>query len=88
MSTKAFFGINPGSEQVRYTAERDGFLDIFEKLDAKFLLMLVALALVNGLEMELINKKKTQLFTHLIEILLKELMVTQIHTLLLLHQKL
>ena len=35
MSTKAFFGINPGSEQVRYTAERDGFLDIFEKLDAK-----------------------------------------------------
>ena len=35
LSTKAFFGINPGSEQVRYTAERDGFLDIFEKLDAK-----------------------------------------------------
>ncbi len=33
--TKAFFGINPGSEQVRFTAERDGFLDIFEKLDAK-----------------------------------------------------
>ena len=35
LSTKAEFGINPGSEQVRYTAERDGFLDIFEKLDAK-----------------------------------------------------
>jgi aconitate hydratase len=35
LSTKAFFGINPGSEQVRYTAERDGFLDIFKKLDAK-----------------------------------------------------
>ena len=35
LSTKAFFGINPGSEQVRYTAERDGFLEIFEKLDAK-----------------------------------------------------
>jgi aconitate hydratase len=33
--TKADFGINPGSEQVRYTAERDGLLDIFEKLDAK-----------------------------------------------------
>ncbi len=32
---KAEFGINPGSEQVRYTAERDGLLDIFEKLDAK-----------------------------------------------------
>jgi aconitate hydratase len=33
--TKAEFGINPGSEQVRYTAERDGFLDVFENLDAK-----------------------------------------------------
>ena len=35
LSTKAEFGINPGSEQVRYTAERDGLLNIFEKLDAK-----------------------------------------------------
>ena len=33
--TKAKFGINPGSEQVRYTAERDGFLKSFEDLDAK-----------------------------------------------------
>ena len=32
---KAEFGINPGSEQVRYTAERDGLLGIFEDLDAK-----------------------------------------------------
>jgi aconitate hydratase len=32
--TKAQFGINPGSEQVRYTAERDGLLSIFEDLDA------------------------------------------------------
>ncbi|WP_440880971.1 aconitate hydratase [Tenacibaculum sp. C7A-26P2] len=32
--TKAEFGINPGSEQVRYTAERDGILEIFERLDA------------------------------------------------------
>jgi len=31
----AEFGINPGSEQVRYTAERDGLLDIFEDLNAK-----------------------------------------------------
>ena len=34
LATKAEFGINPGSEQVRYTAERDGLLDIFEDLDA------------------------------------------------------
>ncbi len=33
--TKAEFGINPGSEQVRYTAERDGLLKIFEDLNAK-----------------------------------------------------
>jgi len=33
--TKAEFGINPGSEQVRYTTERDGILKVFEKLDAK-----------------------------------------------------
>ncbi|MFN3918466.1 MAG: aconitate hydratase [Flavobacteriales bacterium] len=34
LSTKAEFGINPGSEQVRYTAERDGILEVFEKLNA------------------------------------------------------
>ena len=33
--TKAEFGINPGSEQVRYTAERDGLLVPFEELNAK-----------------------------------------------------
>lgn len=32
--TKAEFGINPGSEQVRYTAARDGFLKTFEDLNA------------------------------------------------------
>ncbi|WP_335966630.1 aconitate hydratase [Galbibacter sp. PAP.153] len=31
---KSDFGINPGSEQIRYTAERDGILKIFEDLDA------------------------------------------------------
>ena len=33
--TVAEFGINPGSEQVRYTADRDGLLSIFEDLNAK-----------------------------------------------------
>jgi aconitate hydratase len=32
---KAEFGINPGSEQVRYTAHRDGLLNIFENLNTK-----------------------------------------------------
>ncbi|WP_109438076.1 aconitate hydratase [Aquimarina sp. AU119] len=35
LKMKSELGINPGSEQVRFTAERDGLLDIFEKLDAK-----------------------------------------------------
>lgn len=34
LETKAQFGINPGSEMVRFTAERDGIIDIFENLDA------------------------------------------------------
>lgn len=32
---KAEFGINPGSEQVRFTAERDGILADFEKMGTK-----------------------------------------------------
>jgi len=32
---KSELGINPGSEQVRFTADRDGILEVFENLDAK-----------------------------------------------------
>jgi aconitate hydratase len=35
LKTKAKFTITPGSEQVRYTIERDGFIDIFEQLGAE-----------------------------------------------------
>jgi len=35
LKTKAEFGINPGSEQVRFTADRDGILNVFEQLHAK-----------------------------------------------------
>ena len=31
---KAILGINPGSEQVRYTAERDGLIDTFKKFES------------------------------------------------------
>ena len=34
---KADFMITPGSEQVRYTIERDGYLDIFKKIGGKVL---------------------------------------------------
>jgi aconitate hydratase len=33
LNAKAILGINPGSEQVRFTAERDGFIDTFNKLN-------------------------------------------------------
>ncbi|MCH7612274.1 MAG: aconitate hydratase [Candidatus Marinimicrobia bacterium] len=35
LKTKADFTITPGSEQVRFTIERDGFIDIFTQLGAK-----------------------------------------------------
>lgn len=35
VAIKSNLGINPGSEQVRYTAERDGLIDIFESAGAK-----------------------------------------------------
>lgn len=35
IEAKATLGINPGSEQVRYTADRDGLIDTFKKLNAK-----------------------------------------------------
>ena len=34
LKSKSHLGINPGSEQVRYTIERDGFIDTFEKSGA------------------------------------------------------
>ncbi len=34
LKTKAEFTITPGSEQVRYTIERDGFIDTFDKIGA------------------------------------------------------
>ena len=32
LSIKSDFTITPGSEQVRYTVDRDGFLGVFEKI--------------------------------------------------------
>ncbi len=34
VKAKAKLGINPGSEQVRYTADRDGLIDTFNKLES------------------------------------------------------
>ena len=35
LNTRSGFTITPGSEQVRYTIERDGFIDIFEQIGGK-----------------------------------------------------
>lgn len=35
LTVKSTLGINPGSEQVRFTAERDGLIDIFESAGAQ-----------------------------------------------------
>lgn len=35
ITPKAEFGINPGSEQIRYTIERDGIIEAFEKMGTK-----------------------------------------------------
>ncbi|MCU7693411.1 aconitate hydratase [Haoranjiania flava] len=34
LAAKAEFGINPGSEQIRYTVERDGIIDTYKKVGA------------------------------------------------------
>ena len=46
LGTKASFGINPGSEVVRYTAARDGFIKTFE--DRKSQLKLVKFVPASG----------------------------------------
>ena len=35
LKAKAEYLINPGSEQIRYTIKRDGFLDVFDQIGAK-----------------------------------------------------
>ena len=59
ITPKAEFGINPGSEQIRYTIERDGIIADFEKWELKYLPMLADLVSGNGIEKEQTNKKKT-----------------------------
>jgi aconitate hydratase len=48
LKSKAEFTINPGSEQVRYTIERDGFIKLFDEIGAMYLQMLADLVLDNG----------------------------------------
>ena len=52
-------GINPGSEQVRYTIERDGLIDTFNKFEStRIFTNAVDLVLDSGTEKALKSKKK------------------------------
>ena len=77
LSAKAQLGINPGSEQVRYTSERDGLFDIFNELNGTRIFT-NACGPCNGTGQELKNKRKTLSFTPLTEILENERTVTRI----------
>ena len=85
--TKAEFGINPGSEQVRYTAERDGLLEIFENLDAKIFTNACGPCIGQWAREGADKKKKIPSFTHLTETFLNAQMAIQIPMHLLHHQK-
>lgn len=58
LKAKAEFTITPGSEQVRYTVERDGFLDIFEKWEELCSQMHADLVSVSGQDMVQRKKKR------------------------------
>jgi aconitase A len=57
LKTKAQFTITPGSEQVRYTIERDGFIDIFDKIGAT--VFANACGYVSGCGIVKVPKKKS-----------------------------
>jgi aconitase A len=59
LKLKSKFTITPGSEVVRYTIERDGFIDTFEKLVQQYLQMLVDHGM--GIE-KVLKEEETQSF--------------------------
>ena len=79
IESKGTLNITPGSEQVRFTIERDGRNQYIPTIRCKcFCKRIVDLVLVNGQERELKRRRRTRLFTHLIEISLSVLMATPI----------
>ena len=87
LATKAEFGINPGSEQVRYTAERDGLLSVFEDLDAKIFTNACGPCIGQWAREGAEKEEKTPLFIRLIETFLNARTGIQTPTLLWLLQK-
>ena len=79
---------NPGSEQVRYTAERDGLMDTFNKLEGTRIFNNACGPCIGQWAREGAEKQeKTLSFTRSTETLRSVPTVTRIHTPSLLHQK-
>ena len=86
IKTKAEFTITPGSEQVRQTIERDGFIDNFNQLGAKVFANACGPCIGQWSRDGAEKEEKIPLSTHSIEILQKERMETLIPMPLLVHQ--
>ena len=73
---KSKLGINPSSEQVRYTAERDGIIELFEKLESKIFTNACGPCIGQWNREGEDNTEKNSIIHSFNEILLKEQMVT------------
>ena len=80
LSIKSELGINPGSEQVRYTADRDGILKPFEDLNATIFTNACGPCIGQWDEKVRKKKKETPSSIHLTETLRSVPMVILIHT--------
>lgn len=82
ITPKAEFGINPGSEQIRYTIERDGIIATFEKMGTKVFTNACGPCIGQWDRAGADKGEKIQLYILSTVTSLKEQMVTQIHMLL------
>lgn len=81
LKTKAEFTITPGSEQVRYTIDRDGFIDTFHEIGATVFANACGPCIGMWTRMGAEKKRKTLSFTLLTETLPPVRTETQIRTL-------
>jgi aconitate hydratase len=89
IAPKAILGINPGSEQVRYTAERDGLIDTFNKLEGTRIFTNACGPCIGQWAREGAEKQEKNSIVHSFNRNFREsvLTVTRTHTPSLLHQK-
>ncbi|MEC9209944.1 MAG: aconitate hydratase [Bacteroidota bacterium] len=64
LTPKATLGINPGSEQVRFTAERDGLIDVFNKFETTKIFTNACGPCIGQWDREGANKKEKNSIVH------------------------